>query len=625
LDYHEDFRINLERGEDPIVNAQTTVERDCNPLRMIRTNQHITERKLTEGKLKRSASVFSHAHEGIMITDVNGIITEVNATLSLMTGYDPDDMLGNNHNILISECHSPEFQADMWDVLISKGNWRGEVWNRRKNGEIYPVLFTISDVKNSAGVVQHYVSLSTDISLIKENQDELEPIVYCDPLTSLPNRALLADRLNQAMLQCQRRNQLLAVALIDFDGFKNINHSHEHNTENKFLIAASIRMKEALREGDTLARIDGDEFVAIIVDLENAGNSVPVLERLLKTTTTSFDLGDGIMQVSASIGVAFYPQDSTDAEQLISHANQAMYGAKRASKNCYQQFDNAQDNTIKIQLEFLRDIRSALDKSEFVLHYQPKVNMHTGDVIGVEALIRWQHPISGLIPSLEFLSLIEGRSISLEVGEWVIGNALKQISNWQRMGVNLPISINISTYQLQQNDFATRLSAILAVYPEVNTHYLELEILETSMLSNISEVSATMNACHQLGVSFALDDFGKGYSSLNDLRHLPVQMFKIDKIFVRDMLENIDDLAIVKSVVGLAKAFHRDVIAEGVETIAHVETLLQLGCELAQGYSIARPMPSDDIPKWFSNWKTDGFGRLNLLLRQTVLTTELHK
>jgi EAL domain-containing protein (putative c-di-GMP-specific phosphodiesterase class I) len=309
--------------------------------------------------------------------------------------------------------------------------------------------------------------------------------------------------------------------------------------------------------------------------------------------------------VSASIGVSICPEDGTDADQLMRHADQAMYVAKQAGKDRYRLFDNELANAVKIQLKGIHDIRSALDRCEFVLHYQPKVNMHTGEVIGVEALIRWQHIERGLVLPLDCLPIIEDKPISLELGEWVIDNALAQISQWQNMSINLPISVNISAYQLQQDNFTTRLAVLLSAHPDVDPSYLELEMLETSVLEDISKVSATMSACHELGVCFALDDFGTGYSSLTHLRRLPAKLIKIDQSFVRDMLEDPEDCAIVEGIIGLAKAFRRDVIAEGVETIAHGVALLQRGCEMAQGYGIARPMLADDIPRWLSNWKTE--------------------
>ena len=565
------------------------------------------EKELLLLKLKRAASVFSHAHEGIMITDASGTITEVNETFTQMTGYTSEEMLGENPRMLQSGRHSSEFYAEMWATLLTQGHWSGEVWNRRKNGDVYPEILTISAVKNALGFVQHYVSLCTDITTMKVYQGQLEHVAHFDVLTGLPNRVLLADRLGHAMAQCQRREQSLAVAFMDLDGFKEVNDNYGHNVGDELLITVSQRMKAALREGDTLARIGGDEFIAVMVDLDNIEESTPILERLLQAASDPVTIGNDVMQVSASIGVTLYPQDGSDADQLMRHADQAMYGAKQTGKNRFRLFDTALANASKVQLESISDIRSALSRHEFVLYYQPKVNMHTGAVIGVEALIRWQHPVRGLVPPLEFLPVIEGQAISLELGEWVITSALSQISQWQSIGVNLPISINISGYQLQQSNFAIRVAALLAAHPEVNPQCLELEILETSALHDISKVSATMHACHELGVRFALDDFGTGYSSLTHLRHLPAQLIKIDQSFVRDMLEDADDCSIVQGVIGLAKAFRRDVIAEGVETIAHGVALLQLGCDLAQGYGIARPMPGSHIAEWVYHWKADNF------------------
>jgi diguanylate cyclase (GGDEF)-like protein/PAS domain S-box-containing protein len=556
-------------------------------------------------KIKRAASVFTHTQESIMITDAAATITEVNNTFCRITGYSPKEVLGENPRILLSGRESPEFFTEMWDTLQTQGYWRGEICNRRKNGEIYPAMLTISAVKSSAGLVQHYISLSTDISLMKAYQGQLQRIAHYDALTDLPNRVLVADCLNQSMLQCQMTNQSLAVAFMDLDGFKDINDNFGHNVGDELLIALSQQMKAALREGDTIARIGGDEFIAIMVNLEKPEDSVVVLERLLKAAANPVAVGDVVIEVSVSIGVAFYPQDGLAADPLIRHADQAMYIAKQAGKNRYHLFDTAQDNAINTQRKNIDDVRRAINSQEFVLHYQPKVNMQTGQVIGVEALIRWQHSVRGLVPPLDFLPVIEGHAVSLELGEWVIETALSQIIQWQSMGINLPISVNISAYQLQQSNFTTRLAALLANHPGVNPNSLELEILETSALHDINQVTATMNQCHELGVRFALDDFGTGYSSLTYLRRLPAHLIKIDQTFVREMLENADDSAIVEAVIGLAKAFRRDVIAEGVETIPHGIALLKLGCQLAQGYGIARPMPSVDIPKWVSTWKAD--------------------
>jgi PAS domain S-box-containing protein len=354
-----------------------------------------------------------------------------------------------------------------------------------------------------------------------------------------------------------------------------------------------------------LARIGGDEFIAVLTDLAGFEEAKLVLERVLLAASETVTVDEAIFQMSASIGVTYYPQDNVGADILMRHADQAMYLAKQAGKNRYHLFDTEYDDAVNVQQESLDSIIAALDKREFVLHYQPKVNMATGEIVGVEALVRWQHPVRGLVPPLDFLPIIEGQPISIVLGEWVINTVLDQISQWQSTGITLPISANISAYQLQQTDFVTRLTALLANHPEVLPHSLELEVLETGAVSDINSVSVAMYACKDLGVHFALDDFGTGYSSLTHLRHLPASWIKIDQSFVRDMLDNPDDLAIIKGVISLAKAFQRNVIAEGVETIEHGTALLKLGCQLAQGYGISRPMLASDIPVWMDSWEPD--------------------
>jgi diguanylate cyclase (GGDEF)-like protein len=395
------------------------------------------------------------------------------------------------------------------------------------------------------------------------------------------------------------------VAILDLDDFKAVNDNYGDHVGDELLLITSLRLKETLRDWDTLARIGGDEFVLVLSDLAKTEDCKEVLARLLLAVSEPVIVGDLVLNVSASIGVAFCPQDNVDAGILMRYADQAMYIAKQAGKNRYHLFDSTHDDAINIKQENLTNISAALDRREFVLHYQPKVNMSSGEVVGTEALIRWQHPLRGLLPPLDFLPIIENHAISLDIGEWVIDTALSQISQWQRMGIKLPISVNLSAYQLQQTDFVERLAALLAAHPDVSPQNLELEILETSALSNVSKVSATMQACIDLGVNFALDDFGTGYSSLTYLKRLPASLIKIDQTFIRDMLTDDDDLAIVRGVVGLTKAFQLEVIAEGVETIEHGTALMKLGCELAQGYGIAKPMPADDIPVWLGSWKPD--------------------
>jgi len=565
----------------------------------------VTESKQSEERLKLASSVFSHAREGIMITDAAGTIIEVNDTFTQITSYSREEVVGRNASILKSGRQEKDFYAAMWRDLVDKGSWYGEIWNRRKNGQVYAEMLTISAVRDSQGSTQQYVALFSDITALKEHETQLERIAHYDALTTLPNRVLLADRMHQAMVQAQRRGQRISVAYIDLDGFKSINDNHGHETGDQLLMTVAARMKNALREGDTLARLGGDEFVALLLDLPDVEASVPMLTRLLSAAAESVHVGDLVLDVSASIGVTFYPQtEEVEADQLLRQADQAMYQAKLAGKNRYHVFDIEQDRSIRGHHEKLERIHSALVDEEFVLFYQPKVNMRTGRIIGAEALIRWQHPDKGLLLPAAFLPAIEDHPLAIELGEWVIATALSQLDVWRDAGLDIPVSVNVGARQLQHAGFVGRLRSLLAAHPKVTPEDLQLEVLETSALEDLARVSKIIGDCREIGVTFALDDFGTGYSSLTYLKRLPVTQLKIDQSFVRNMLDDPDDLAILEGVLGLSIAFRRQVIAEGVETVQLGAMLLQLGCEFAQGYGIAHPMPAHEFHAWSLAWRT---------------------
>ncbi len=564
----------------------------------------ITERKRHVDQLRQAASVFEHANEGIMITDNEANILDVNAAFTRITGYQREEVLGKNPRLLRSGHHDASFYTAMWHALNKYGHWSGELWNRHKSGEVYAELLTISTIQDAQGKIQRYIGLFADITQLKHQQKQLEYMAHYDALTGLPNRVLLADRLHQAMVQAKRHHHMVAVVYLDLDGFKTVNDTHGHDMGDLLLIRLAEQMKLALRDEDTLARLGGDEFVAVLLDLPSVEASLPVLERLLHTSAEALTIKERVLRVSASIGVSFYPQEEDlDADQLLRQADQAMYQAKQSGKNRYHIFDTEHDQAVRGQHESLERIREALAKDEFVLYYQPKVNMRSGEVIGAEALIRWQHPERGLLPPAAFLPVLEHHPLAIEVGEWVMVTALDQIEAWRQAGIALPVSINIDALHLQQPNFIEHLREALAAHPSVRPGDLELEILETSALEDITGVSTIIEACRKLGVGFSLDDFGTGYSSLTYLKRLPAQLLKIDQSFVRDMLEDPDDLAILDGIVGLADAFQRLVIAEGVETQAHSEMLLRLGCELGQGYAIGKPMPTTAIPDWLKGWQ----------------------
>jgi diguanylate cyclase (GGDEF)-like protein/PAS domain S-box-containing protein len=568
--------------------------------------EDITERKLAEERLRLAATVFTGAREGILITDPVGTILEVNDAYTRITGYSREEVLGRNPRILQSGLQSKEFYEKMWNSLIRDGHWSGEIWNRNKNGDIYAEMLTIDAIRDAGGQVKQYLGLSTDITEGKQHAQQLELAAHYDALTGLPNRALLADRLRQAMAQAHRRNQVLGVAYFDLDGFKAINDVYGHSSGDALLTALAFRMKRALRAGDTLARLGGDEFAAVILDLPGRDACLATLTRVLEAVAEEVQIGDVPLRTTASAGVTFYPQaEEVDEDVLLRQAGQALYEAKLAGKNRYSVFDPSHDLIARSRHENIEHVRKALAEHELVLYYQPKVNMRTGKVIGAEALIRWQHAERGLLPPGLFLPVIEAHPLAVEVGEWVIESALAQMEAWQESGFELPVSVNVSAFELQQPGFVDRLCARLAAHPRIKPSHLELEVLETSALQDVTLSSQVLAACREAGVQISVDDFGTGYSSLAYLKRLPANVLKIDQSFVRDMLDELESLTILKGVLGLAEAFRREVIAEGVETVDHGLMLLQLGCDCAQGYGIAKPMPAGELQGWAAAWHTD--------------------
>jgi len=565
----------------------------------------ITQRNTYEQQLQLAASVFSHAREGILITDVRGIMLNVNDTFTQITGYTKDEALGNTPRLLKSGLHDKAFYQEMWRQMLEVGYWSGEICNRRKSGVIYTELLTVSAVKDELGKVKNFVALFSDISALKAHQHELEHMAHFDALTSLPNRVLFADRLAQGISWSYRNQRQLAVVFIDLDGFKAVNDTHGHEVGDELLIIVSNRMKSVIRDSDTLARIGGDEFVMVLVDINPAQELDQLLCRVLTAASDPILVQESELHVSASVGVALYPHDGVDADILIRHADQAMYRAKLLGKNQFHYFDAAQDMAIKTQNERIEDIRQALMNSEFILYYQPKISLITGEVIGLEALIRWQHPDRGLLLPNDFLPVISTHPLIVELSEWVMHAVLKQCVQWQLSSIQLAVSINIPAIQLKESDFVLRLKNILSQYPNLHPNLLELEILETNSLEDIFGVSEIIHACHTLGLGVALDDFGTGYSSLRYLQRLPVDTLKIDQSFVHDMLNNAQDQVILEAIIQLGKVLQRHIIAEGVETLEQCHKLLELGCEFAQGYVIACPMPADQIADWLAAWRAD--------------------
>ncbi|KQV12877.1 diguanylate cyclase [Pseudomonas sp. Root329] len=539
-----------------------------------------------------AAAIFSE-------TDLRGRITHVNDQFCAVSGYSREELLGQNHRLLNSGLHSADFFAAMWRTIALGKVWKGEICNRAKDGSLYWVDSTMVPVLDDAtGRVNRYLSIRFDISEKHQLLHSLQWRVGHDVLTGLPNRAFLSDLLDQALEFSRHENIPLAVCMLDLDGFKAVNDGYGHASGDLLLVEVAKRLRTIVRGEDVVARLAGDEFVLVLRYVRDLPELRAALNRVLGAISAPYSLHGKGVNVFASIGVTLFPHDNQDAETLLRHADQAMYVAKQRGRNRFHLFDVSRDQEVKATHQTVERVRQALAAGELRVHFQPKVNMRRGEVVGFEALLRWEHPQHGMVPAREFLPLVEETDLIIDIGEWVMDQVLSQLYDWQQAGQGWPVSINIAARHFQRADFVDRLKHVLTRHAQVAPQMLDLEIVESVAIENIQHVSACLQACQALGVQFSLGDFGTGYSSLSYLKRLQTQTIKIDKSFVRDILNDRDDLALTKAVIGLARAFGRQVIAEGLESIEHGELLLRLGCEVAQGHFIARPMPPAEVAGW---------------------------
>ena len=569
-----------------------------NLLGLIGMAADIIEHRRTEDKLRLIFKVFEHMQEGVSINDENGNVLHVNAAFSRITGYARDELVGKNLRILQSGHQSAAFYQSMWQSVVSTGHWSGELWNLRKSGELYAEWLSISAIRNDEGEVANYVGISSDITQFKQHEKQLDHIAHYDTLTGLPNRTLFNDRLKQAILQATREQNMMAICYLDLDGFKLVNDTMGHAVGDSVLVKVAQRIQQTIRGGDTVARMGGDEFVILLLGLERGDECSIALERLLAVIAEPIHVGGKDFVLGASIGVSIYPLDDEHADTLLRHADQAMYTAKQAGRNRFHIYDPALDHRARNQQEMQKRIRQGLKENQFELYYQPKVDLYTRKMVGAEALIRWNHPKLGLLTPVRFLPAAENSEIDIELGEWVIATAMKQMALWRETGLDLEVSINISAYHLGSSGFAEKLQQQIARYPEMPAGRLQVEVLETSAFEDIAMVKLIIEHCAKLGVGFALDDFGTGYSSLSYLSTLPVNTLKIDRSFVRNLEANKGDHAIVAGIIALSRAFELKTVAEGIETEAHFDNLLRMGCQIGQGYFIARPMQAAALFDW---------------------------
>ncbi len=555
----------------------------------------ITARKLTENELKIAATVFQ-SQEGMFVTDVTGAILRVNRAFTEITGYTPEEATGRNPRLLSSGRHDSAFYAAMWGSLHNTGVWEGEIWNRRKGGEVYPQHLTITAVSNTDGTVTNYVATMTDITLNKAAAQEIEQLAFYDYLTGLPNRRLLLDRANQALASSSRSGKRGALLFIDLDNFKALNDTLGHDVGDLLLQQVAERLTLCVREDDTVARLGGDEFVVMLEELseetiEAAGQTESIAHKILAALNEPYRLESHRHHSTPSVGITLFNAHQAKVEELLQQADIAMYQAKKGGRNTLRFFDQKMQEAITHRASLESELRAAIDRQQFQLYYQTQLD-RAGRPYGAEALIRWIHPDRGLISPAQFIPLAEETGLILPIGGWVLEAACAQIKAWQQNAATrrLMISVNVSAKQFHQADFVLQVQAACdrhAIAPDL----LKLELTESMLLEDVEDTITTMNALKSLGVQFSLDDFGTGYSSLQYLKKLPLDQLKIDQSFVRDIVNDPHDRSIVRTIIAMAQSLELEVIAEGVETEEQKQLLLRKGCIHFQGYLFGRPVP----------------------------------
>ena len=542
-----------------------------------------------DDRLKVVSSIFSSSNEAIVITDAGASIIDVNPAFCRITGYTKDELIGKNPGLMKSEKHDAEFFRDFWDSLASEGSWQGEIWDRRKNGEIFPKWLSVNALKDDKGGVTHYIGVFSDISALKQTEEQLQYFAHYDALTNLPNRLLLQDRLGQSMLQAKRERNLMAVMFLDLDSFKNINDTLGHRKGDLLLQEVARRLLELVRQNDTVSRHGGDEFILLACNLAAPRDAAYIAKKIIDALAAQFTIEGHPLYITASIGIAIYPNDGSTQEQLLKNADAAMYHAKESGKNQFFFFESEMNRKAEERLRIETNLRLAIETEQFVLHYQPRVHLKTGRIVGMEALIRRQEP-DWLVPPSYFISLAEETGLIVKIGEWTLRKACEQTKKWQAEGLtDLRVSINVASRQFHDKNFVQFVTGVLRE-TDLDPTYLELEVTERSALEGIEDAISKMMDLRKMGIELSLDDFGTGYSSLNYLRRLPINTLKIDRSFVVDAAVTGAGAAIAKSIIALARNLNLNVLAEGAETEKEYAFLIENECDELQGYYFSRPL-----------------------------------
>jgi diguanylate cyclase (GGDEF)-like protein/PAS domain S-box-containing protein len=584
-----------------------TPMRDANGkvARVLAMAQDVTRRIGAEQQLRLWSKVLSHSAEGIVICDPEQRILKVNAAFERITGYPADEAIGKTPRLLHSGRQGPEFYCAMWNTLLAKGTWSGEIWNRRKSGEPYLEWLSISAVYDEHQSIAQFVGIFSDITERKSAEERVAHLARFDALTDLPNRALLADRLEQAIKSAHRAGNRVGVAFIDLDRFKEVNDSLGHNAGDALLKELAQRLGGAVREEDTVARMGGDEFVVVFQHLHDATDVTRCVAPLLQVLRAPVAIDGNDITVTASVGISVFPDDGRDAQELLRNADAAMYQAKGDGRDRVHFYTGTLSRRAFTGLSVEIALRRALDRAEFVLHYQPQICVSSGALLGAEALIRWNHPERGLIMPGAFIPIAEERGLIRAVDEWVLAEALRQLSAWRSGGFDaVPVALNVSAMPFHEKDFVERVAQAIAARA-VDPGQLELELTETLMMRDVDASVEVMRRLHGMGIRLAIDDFGTGYSSLNYLRRLPIQKIKVDQSFVKEMTTHPEGCRLVQGIVGLAKSLGLRVLAEGVETAEQLRLLREQGCDEAQGFFFSRALPASEFERLARRWRRD--------------------
>ena len=546
-------------------------------------------------RLRQAAVVFDCTREGVLVSDRRGVIVHVNRALVEITGYPVEEVLGRRPNMFKSGRHGPEFYQAIFKSLEESGEWHGEIWNRRKSGEIYPQWQTVRSITDDKGQVSHYVAVFSDISAIKNSQTELARLVHHDPLTDLPNRLLFTDRTEQTLASAQRHQTGCALLMIDLDHFKIINDSLGHNVGDLLLKAVAERLLRVFGKGFTVARLGGDEFAVLVDSCAQVSQAAVLAQQVLEVMKAAFDIDRHQLFISASVGISVFPSDALNAEQLLRNADSALFKAKSSGREGYALYTEELTAHAQYRVEVASDLRRALEQHELRVYYQPVHDLKSSRLIGVEALVRWEHPLRGLLSPGEFIPIAERTGLIAEIDAWVLEQACWQMCQWQAAGVHLSfVAVNISSRLFARPELYTLVSTVLTD-SGLDPALLELEVTESAVMEDSQGALEQMHRLRALGLRLAIDDFGTGFSSLLRLKQLPVQKLKIDQGFVAGLPEDNDDVAIVRAVIALSQSMGLQVHAEGIEHIEQAQFLLDFKCDLGQGYWFGRPVPASEL------------------------------